>query len=231
MLEVGPTESRMIPVLVWLCKSTAGLVREARRSKAPCDFPHPTPTGVLRSRARAERFPCGVNAATSTSDQLARSTRPLRPNRADLHIHRAGLQTRTPSRDTRIPPKMLASPSSTPLDHSGDNSSATMPSILPAYTVPDNSIRISIDRGGTFTDVHTSWPDASGERQEQVLKLLSVDPSNYADAPTEACRRVLELATGQRYPRGVKLDTSKFDYIRCGPSLSLDLAGPSVDND
>ena len=91
-----------------------------------------------------------------------------------------------------------------------------MPSILPAYTVPDNSIRISIDRGGTFTDVHTSWPDANGERQEQVLKLLSVDPSNYADAPTEACRRVLELATGQRYPRGVKLDTSKFDYIRCG---------------
>jgi hypothetical protein len=140
-------------------------------------------------------------------------------------------KTRTPSRDTRIPPKMLASPSSTPLDHSGDNSSATMPSILPAYTVPDNSIRISIDRGGTFTDVHTSWPDASGERQEQVLKLLSVDPSNYADAPTEACRRVLELATGQRYPRGVKLDTSKFDYIRCGSSLSLDVAESFVGDD
>ncbi|GAA5962134.1 hypothetical protein JCM8115_006599 [Rhodotorula mucilaginosa] len=95
-----------------------------------------------------------------------------------------------------------------------------MPSILPAYTVPDNSIRISIDRGGTFTDVHTSWPDASGERQEQVLKLLSVDPSNYADAPTEACRRVLELATGQRYPRGVKLDTSKFDYIRLSTTVA-----------
>lgn len=95
MLEVGPTESRMIPVLVWLCKSTAGLVREARRSKAPCDFPHPTPAGVLRNRARAERFPCGVTAATSTSDQLARSTRPLRPNRADLHIHGAGLRAET----------------------------------------------------------------------------------------------------------------------------------------
>lgn len=54
--------------------SAAGLVREARWSKAPCDFPHPTPAGVLRSRVRAERFPCGVNAAPSTSDQLARST-------------------------------------------------------------------------------------------------------------------------------------------------------------
>lgn len=95
-----------------------------------------------------------------------------------------------------------------------------MPSILPAYTVPDNSIRISIDRGGTFTDVHTSWPDAAGNRDERVLKLLSVDPSNYEDAPTEACRRVLELATGQRIPRRQKLDTSKIDYIRLSTTVA-----------
>ncbi|BGP57766.1 hypothetical protein JCM8202_002418 [Rhodotorula sphaerocarpa] len=95
-----------------------------------------------------------------------------------------------------------------------------MPSILPAYTVPDNSIRISIDRGGTFTDVHTSWPDAAGNRDERVLKLLSVDPSNYEDAPTEACRRVLELATGQRILRRQKLDTSKIDYIRLSTTVA-----------
>lgn len=95
-----------------------------------------------------------------------------------------------------------------------------MPSILPAYEVPDNSIRVSIDRGGTFSDCWASIVDANGERKEHVLKLLSVDPSNYADAPTEACRRVLELATGQRIPRRVKLDTSKFDYIRLSTTVA-----------
>lgn len=37
------------------------------------------------------------------------------------------------------------------------------------------------DRGGTFTDVWASLPG----QPDVVLKLLSVDPSNYADAPTE----------------------------------------------
>lgn len=106
-----------------------------------------------------------------------------------------------------------------------------MPSILPAYTVPDNSIRVSIDRGGTFTDVYFNYPDAQGDRAEHVIKLLSVDPSNYQDAPTEACRRVLEYVTGQRIPRRQKLDTTKFDYIRyvllrLGPKICL--AGADV---
>ena len=55
------------------------------------------------------------------------------------------------------------------------------------------NIRISIDRGGTFTDVHASIPG----RQDIILKLLSVDPANYKDAPTEGIRRILELATGK----------------------------------
>lgn len=38
-----------------------------------------------------------------------------------------------------------------------------------------------IDRGGTFTDV---WASAPG-KSDIVLKLLSVDPGNYSDAPTE----------------------------------------------
>lgn len=38
-----------------------------------------------------------------------------------------------------------------------------------------------LDRGGTFTDV---WANLPGH-PDIVLKLLSVDPSNYEDAPTE----------------------------------------------
>ena len=38
-----------------------------------------------------------------------------------------------------------------------------------------------LDRGGTFTDVWASLPG----KPDVVLKLLSVDPGNYTDAPTE----------------------------------------------
>lgn len=46
----------------------------------------------------------------------------------------------------------------------------------------------AIDRGGTFTDVFARLPDG----RERVLKLLSHDPQNYRDAPTEGIRRILE---------------------------------------
>ena len=48
--------------------------------------------------------------------------------------------------------------------------------------------RFSIDRGGTFTDVYAECPGG----KVRVLKLLSDDPQNYCDAPTEAIRRILE---------------------------------------
>ncbi|PVZ66308.1 hydantoinase B/oxoprolinase family protein [Pelagibaculum spongiae] len=48
-------------------------------------------------------------------------------------------------------------------------------------------IEISIDRGGTFTDVY-----ARMGHQEQVFKLLSEDPDNYPDAPSEGIRRTLQ---------------------------------------
>lgn len=95
-----------------------------------------------------------------------------------------------------------------------------MPSILPAFTLPDHSIQISLDRGGTWCDGVASWPNADGERKEIVVKLLSQDPAHYPDAPTEACRRVLELATGTKVPRGQKLDVSKFDYIRLSTTVA-----------
>lgn len=46
----------------------------------------------------------------------------------------------------------------------------------------------AVDRGGTFTDFYVQLPDG----RSRVLKLLSEDPGNYADAPTEGIRRVLE---------------------------------------
>lgn len=45
-------------------------------------------------------------------------------------------------------------------------------------------INIAIDRGGTFTDIWATAPD----QPDIVFKLLSVDPNNYADAPTEGMR-------------------------------------------
>ncbi|KAI0056023.1 hypothetical protein BV25DRAFT_1995888 [Artomyces pyxidatus] len=88
--------------------------------------------------------------------------------------------------------------------------------------VPDRSIRICADRGGTFCDVHASYPDPdnSSERKEIVVKLLSQDPGNYQDAPTEGIRRVLEIVTGEKIPRGATLDTSKIDYIRLSTTVA-----------
>lgn len=42
-------------------------------------------------------------------------------------------------------------------------------------------------------------------QQDILVKLLSVDPANYADAPVEAIRRVLEKATGKPYHKGQKI--------------------------
>jgi 5-oxoprolinase (ATP-hydrolysing) len=76
-------------------------------------------------------------------------------------------------------------------------------------------IQISIDRGGTFTDIHATIPG----RKDIILKVLSVDPANYNDAPTEGIRRVLELVTGKTYPRGKPLDLTLIDRIRMGTTV------------
>ncbi|EFN55823.1 hypothetical protein CHLNCDRAFT_145342 [Chlorella variabilis] len=78
----------------------------------------------------------------------------------------------------------------------------------------------SIDRGGTFTDVYAEWADASGTAHTRVLKLLSVDPANYPDAPREGIRRVLEAETGVPHPRGAPLDTSRIASIRMGTTVA-----------
>ncbi len=57
----------------------------------------------------------------------------------------------------------------------------------------DGKLKFAIDRGGTLTDVYAICPDG----KEKVTKLLSVDPSNYEDAPRKGIRRILEEV--QRY--------------------------------
>lgn len=48
--------------------------------------------------------------------------------------------------------------------------------------------KFAIDRGGTFTDIYARCPNG----EVRVMKLLSVDPINYSDAPREGIRRILE---------------------------------------
>ncbi|KAJ5484299.1 Hydantoinaseoxoprolinase N-terminal [Penicillium expansum] len=81
------------------------------------------------------------------------------------------------------------------------------------------SIKIAIDRGGTFTDC---LGIVDGRDEEIVVKLLSQDPANYADAPIEGIRRILEQATGKSFPRDQKLTTADFSNvsIRMGTTVA-----------
>jgi Hydantoinase/oxoprolinase N-terminal region len=69
--------------------------------------------------------------------------------------------------------------------------------------MPGEKIKIAIDRGGTFTDCVGSY-----RGKEEIIKLLSVDPDNYDDAPLEGIRRLLERFSGKAIRRDEKLDTS-----------------------
>jgi N-methylhydantoinase A/oxoprolinase/acetone carboxylase beta subunit len=51
--------------------------------------------------------------------------------------------------------------------------------------------QFAIDRGGTFTDIYARCPGG----KIRVMKLLSVDPANYPDAPREGIRRILEAVS------------------------------------
>ncbi|KAJ0107001.1 hypothetical protein J7T55_011096 [Diaporthe amygdali] len=77
-------------------------------------------------------------------------------------------------------------------------------------------IRVSIDRGGTFCDVIAQLDD----QDPVTFKLLSVDPANYSDAPTEAIRRVLEMVDGRPIPIGEKLDGSRISSCRIGTTVA-----------
>lgn len=53
-----------------------------------------------------------------------------------------------------------------------------------------------------------------------LIKLLSVDPSNYDDAPLEGIRRLLSQFTSKEIPRGEPLDTSQIESIRMGTTVA-----------
>ncbi|KAL1847141.1 hypothetical protein Plec18167_001983 [Paecilomyces lecythidis] len=77
-------------------------------------------------------------------------------------------------------------------------------------------ISISIDRGGTFCDVI-----AKIEGKEDIaFKLLSENPNNYPDAPTEAIRRILEMVDGKTRPINEKIDGSRIASCRIGTTIA-----------
>ena len=81
----------------------------------------------------------------------------------------------------------------------------------------EEKFRFCIDRGGTFTDIYAEVP---GRREIYVMKLLSVDPSNYDDAPIKVIRRILEEFSGERIPRSAKIPTGKIEWIRMGTTVA-----------
>lgn len=120
-----------------------------------------------------------------------------------------------------------------------DPSAAAAAALLSLFTMAEKKGKFdfAIDRGGTFTDVFARLPDG----RERVLKLLSRDPQNYKDAPTEGIRRVLEEVvlmmhylnlnlfklestcpqeTGQVFPRDKPVDTSLIGWIRMGTTVA-----------
>lgn len=80
----------------------------------------------------------------------------------------------------------------------------------------DGKFCFAIDRGGTFTDVWSRCPDG----RIRILKLLSEDPQNYPDAPTEAIRRILEEETGRPHLRGQPVDAAQIGWIRMGTTVA-----------
>ncbi|XWS63272.1 hypothetical protein CRYUN_Cryun06bG0080900 [Craigia yunnanensis] len=94
----------------------------------------------------------------------------------------------------------------------------------------EEKLRFCIDRGGTFTNVYAEIP---GHLDGRILRLLSVDPSYYDDAPIEGIRRILEEYTGEKIPRTVKIPNDKIDWILMGTCygiLLLSLAAPFLHN-
>ncbi|KAK3717959.1 hypothetical protein LTR37_005385 [Vermiconidia calcicola] len=83
----------------------------------------------------------------------------------------------------------------------------------------ERGVRIAIDRGGTFTDC-VGNPGTGKMEDDVLIKLLSVDPENYDDAPLEGIRRLLSKFQDREIPRGEPLDTSKIESIRMGTTVA-----------
>lgn len=80
----------------------------------------------------------------------------------------------------------------------------------------------SIDRGGTFTDIYCEITNGrTGDHHPYVTKLLSVDPLNYSDAPTEGIRRILsQFGTMGEISRNTEIPTNEIRSIRMGTTVA-----------
>jgi 5-oxoprolinase (ATP-hydrolysing) len=105
-----------------------------------------------------------------------------------------------------------------------------------------SGVRIAVDRGGTFCDLFAyipQWmyrppppsligdatiilPEQDDEDQgvQVQMKLLSVDPANYQDAPAEGIRRIMQIVQGKEIRKGVKIDTTGVDSVRMGTTVA-----------
>ena len=75
-------------------------------------------------------------------------------------------------------------------------------------------VKISIDRGGTFTDIYAKYED-----KIYIKKLLSNDPNNYDDAPREGIRLVLEEIFFKELD-SKSVDEDSIDWIRMGTTVA-----------
>jgi 5-oxoprolinase (ATP-hydrolysing) len=82
--------------------------------------------------------------------------------------------------------------------------------------------KFSIDRGGTFTDVYCQINNEMHDEQSVVLKLLSEDPDNYSDAPSEGIRRIMQQYScdKSKYQKDEIIDTSDIEFIRMGTTVA-----------
>ena len=92
----------------------------------------------------------------------------------------------------------------------------------PSFDLKESKFNFYLDRGGTFTDIFAELPKEYQNKwgPYYVGKLLSIDPSNYPDAPREGIRRILETITESKYPKDKPVDSSKIGFIRMGTTVA-----------
>ena len=78
--------------------------------------------------------------------------------------------------------------------------------------VEPNSLRFSIDRRDTFTDIYAEVP---GETGFKILKLLSENPQQYSDAPLEGIRQIIHEVTGKP-----NIPNELIEWVRLGTTLA-----------
>lgn len=83
-------------------------------------------------------------------------------------------------------------------------------------------LRFAIDRGGTFTDVICTIRFADGSTSVDSCKLLSVNPGQYPDAPSEGIRRLLQrhVLPAEDQCDDSRISTLNIDEIRMGTTVA-----------